>query len=323
MAKWIFTILSLCLFYSCSDQKVVLNIHPSFPEPRIEKDNILTKKKIKLGERLFNDPLLSSTGNISCSSCHLKSKAFTDGKKVSNGVLNRLGQRNSPTLFNVAFLDLLNWDGGTNSIETQMLVPISDHREFDSSIPEILAKLNAHEDYREEFIDVWNDTITAYTFTRSLGAFLRTLISDNSKYDQEISGTYSYSSIEQKGYNLFFSDSLNCSSCHTPPLFTNQEFLNNGLDSLSLDSGKARVTFKHKDLGLFKVPTLRNISLTAPYMHDGRFNSIEEVLNHYQFEVEPHFNLSPEIRKFKLSQDDQESLIAFLKCLSDTTYENY
>lgn len=323
MKRWIVKILIVCLYYSCDNEKVILKINSSFPNPRIEKENTLSIKKIRLGKKLFNDSLLSSTGRIACASCHDESTSFTDAKKVSVGVHERTGTRNSPSLFNVVFLNSLNWDGGTNSIETQMLVPISDHREFDSSIPEILNKLNSNEKYRNEFINVWNDTITAYTLTRTIGAFLRTIISDNSKYDQEINGLYSYNYIEQKGYDLFFSDSLNCSSCHTPPLFTNVEFMNNGLEEISIDSGRARVTFQHRDLGLFKVPTLRNILLTGPYMHDGRFNSIEEVLNHYQFEVENHFNLSPEIRKFKLKREDQESIIAFLKCLTDTTYENY
>ncbi len=316
-AKLIFLLAIICS--SCQENKSI-EVASHFPSIQFEETNPYSPEKAELGKKLFFDPTLSLDSTISCSSCHFEHLAFTDGKSLSTGVEGRKGKRNAPTLLNTAFLNRLNWDGGTTTLETQMLVPIGDHSEMNSSIPIIMDRLNNNSEYIQEFESVWNEKPSPFNFTRSLGMYLRTLISDNSRYDQFTQGDYIFSKNEKRGHDLFFSDSLNCSSCHTPPLFTNQQFLNNGLDTLSLDSGKARVTFKHEDLGLFKVPTLRNIEITGPYMHDGRISSLEEVLDHYENNVQAHFNKSELIHSFHLSKEDRNCLIEFLSCLTDEKY---
>lgn len=291
------------LLCSCSSK-------PEFPDVNENELGPATKQQIALGRELFHDPILSSDNTISCAGCHESGLAFTDGDKFSRGVENRLGKRNSPTLINTAYLDKLNWDGGTNTIETQMLVPISDPNELNSSIPEIVFELNSNNYYRTRFEEVWNDSITAYTLTRSIGAFVRSLRSNNTAYDRN-----ELNKEQKLGQKIF--KKLECNNCHTPPLFTNQGFENNGIQSLPLDSGRARITFKDEDLERFKVPTLRNISLTAPYMHDGRFESLDEVIEHYSTGGVTTRNKSDLIQPFDISDKEKKALISFLKSLTD------
>lgn len=303
--KIAFVILGI-LLYSCSSKV-------SIPEIQENELGGSSKEQIALGKELFHDPILSSNNQISCATCHESDLAFTDGQKFSKGVEGRIGKRNSPTLINVAYLKHLNWDGGTNSIETQMLVPINDPNELNSSIPIIVNKLNEHKYYRSRFEEVWKDSITAYTLTRSIGAFVRSLRGHSSIYDKK-----QMSELQKKGEQLFFD--LNCNSCHTPPLFTNQSFENNGIIALPGDSGRARITLKAEDLEKFKVPTLRNISLTAPYMHDGRFSALEEVIDHYSKGGNLSKNKSELIRPFDLSDIEREALISFLNSLTDENF---
>lgn len=281
-----------------------------FPPVNENERGPATEKEIALGKELFHDPILSSDNQISCATCHESGQAFTDGQKFSAGVEGRLGKRNSPTLINTAYLNHLNWDGGTNSIETQMLVPINDPNELNSSVPEIILELNSDKYYRKRFNEVWNDSITAYTLTRSIGAFVRSLRSANTRYDKN-----ELNEEEKLGETVF--NNLKCNQCHTPPLFTNQAFLNNGIASLPLDSGRARITYKTEDLEKFKVPTLRNITLTSPYMHDGRFNTLEEVISHYASGGDNTQNKSDLIQPFEINENEKNALILFLKSLTD------
>lgn len=296
---------------------------PYAPIPPIQENELgpASTDQIALGKELFHDPILSSDNQISCATCHESVQAFTDGQRFSKGVDGRIGKRNSPTLINTAYLKHLNWDGGTNTIETQMLVPINDPNELNSSIPEIVNKLSQNDHYVDRFNQVWKDSISAYTITRSIGAFVRSLRSFNSKYDKHLEGQYEYTNEEAIGEALFFSSRLKCGQCHTSPLFTNQEFLNNGLVTSPADSGRARITYKKEDLERFKVPTLRNIELTAPYMHDGRFQSLEEVVTHYLNGGQSSLNKSDLIQGFPLSPFEEKALISFLKCLTDEEME--
>lgn len=304
-------LLSLIVILSACAPQVVI--------PPVQENELgpATPEQIALGKELFHDPILSSDNQISCATCHESGQAFTDGQKFSKGVEGRIGKRNSPTLLNVAYLKQLNWDGGTNSIETQMLVPINDPNELNSSIPKIVNELSKNDHYINRFNEVWKDSISAYTLTRSIGAFVRSLRSFNSRYDKHLKGEYEYTNEEAVGEALFFTSGLKCGQCHTAPLFTNQEFINNGLVTSPADSGKARITYKREDLEKFKVPTLRNIALTAPYMHDGRFQNLEEIITHYSEGGQPAMNKSDLIQGFPLSPFEEKALISFLNCLTD------
>ncbi|MBL4651777.1 MAG: cytochrome-c peroxidase [Flavobacteriales bacterium] len=313
------------LLISCgtNEAKFVFKIPNGFDEPDLMGDKELTYLKVSLGEKLFFDPLLSSDSTISCGSCHQPNLAFTDGKRLSTGVNNRKGKRNSPTLLNLAWSKRLLADGGVNSIETQMLVPISDHNEMNSSIPQIIQKLNRDEYYIEVFHQVFDRKPDAFGLTRAISAYIRTLVSGNSRWDAFVAGDTAALSVEEKnGMDLFYSSELNCTSCHSGYLFTNHTFQNNGLYLNYQDSGRALITYKSEDLNKFKVPTLRNIELTAPYMHDGNFNSLEKVVEHYSKGGEPHMNKSSKISPLDLTCIEKQELVAFLKSLTDLSIIN-
>lgn len=283
----------------------------------VEKSSI---DKVQLGEKLFFDKRFSADQTISCASCHEPSKYFTDQKRISKGVFQREGNRNAPSLLNVHSLPVLNWDGGVNSIETQMLVPISDLREMNTSIPKIITLLKNDSAYVSAFNSVWEEEgITAFTFTRTLGAYIRSLQSNQSKFDLYLRGEVEMTDEELLGRDLFFSERTKCSVCHEPPHFTNNQLMNNGIHETYIDSGKARVTFKHEDLYFFKVPSLRNVEHTFPYMHDGSFQTLEEVVEHYNLGGKKHPKQSPLIQPLSLTNEEQNALVKFLQSLTDLT----
>lgn len=273
--------------------------------------------KTILGEKLFFENKFSSDGKVSCGTCHQPSLYFTDGLSKSKGVYNRIGKRNAPSLLNIANNTHFNWDGGTNSITTQMLVPIGDFHEMDSSIPNIIEALQNDTNYIQDFKKVWNEKPNAFNFTRSIEAYIQSLSSLSSKYDSVIANLSHFNLMEEHGNQLFFSERLGCNKCHTPPLFTNLKFENNGLYETYMDSGRARVTFKPFDLHLFKVPSLRNVFETAPYMHDGSISTLTEVIEHYNQGGKHHFQKSKIIQPLNLDSSEKIALIAFLKTLTD------
>ena len=300
----------------------VLHIPPGFPTPDIPADNVLTKIRIALGKRLFYDPVLSSDSTRSCGSCHAAHLAFSDSTSVSLGIEQRLGTRNAPSLANVAYQKKLLREGGVPTLEMQILVPIQEHNEFDFNILLVAERLNQMPDYVAMANKAYGRAPDAFVITRSIAAFERTLLSGDSPYDQfTFQGKNSaLSESEKRGLGLFESNRLNCSKCHEGFLFTNQDFTNNGLYEVYPDSGRIRLSGLESDRAVFKVPSLRNVGLTAPYMHDGSMPSLERVIDHYQTGGKAHPNKSPLLKPFNLTSQERTDLLAFLQSLSDQNF---
>lgn len=318
--KLILGFCTLLLLISCEvDAPIIkhykLEIPEGFPEINYPSDNLPTAKRVALGKRLFFDPILSKDSTISCNSCHFQEYAFADNKAVSPGVENAMGNRNAMSLANLAYADFLLREGGVPTLEMQVLVPIQDHNEMDFNIVRVAERMQLDATYRAQSIEAYNREPDSFVITRAIAAFERTLLSGRSNYDKN-----RMTGEERKGKALFFSDSLACSSCHGTFLFTNQEIENNGLYRQYPDSGTYILTHLQEDIGKFKVPTLRNIELTAPYMHDGSVSNLEDVISHYESGGKGHFNQSPVLKGFALNSEEKANLIAFLFSLTDEDF---
>lgn len=293
--------------------------------PAIEYDlskNPLDSFKVELGRHLFYDTLLSSNNTISCASCHSSYNAFSHtDHDLSHGIHDQIGTRNAPALFNLAWQKTFMWDGAINHLDMQPLAPISHPKEMGETITSVVKKLNRSDFYRKLFYQAYSDSgITGERVLKALAQFQLTLISANSKYDEVKKGKTTFSEQEQKGYQLFLN---NCNACHAEPMFTNYLFANNGLpvDTTLNDFGRGTVTKKSEDSLLFKIPSLRNLSYTYPYMHDGRFKKLQQVINHYTNGIEQNKTLSNELKKpILLSSNDKVDLIAFLLTLNDREF---
>jgi cytochrome c peroxidase len=296
-----------------------------FPEPVYQLgDNVYSKAGFELGRKLFFDPMLSRDGTISCASCHRQKDAFADGGAAfSLGIDNGISGRNSPVVFNMAWNKSFMWDGGVNHIEVMPLAPLTNPAEMDESLVNIVRKLNNHPEYPTLFNNVFNrDTVDDQQLFWALAQYMSGLISANAKYDQYINGTTSLTADEQEGLILF---RQHCASCHSEPLFTDYSYQNNGIDKVFADSGRYRITRDPVDLGKFKVPTLRNVALSGPYMHDGRFKTLDQVLAHYAGGVQHSATLSPLLQKdgqpgLGLSSSEQQKIISFLHTLTDEEF---
>jgi len=303
------------------------------PKMSIPPDNPMTAEGIELGRRLFFDPILSLDSTFSCATCHQPEWAFSDGKALAIGVRIRKGKRSSPSLVNIGYhYKGLFWDGRAMTLEEQTLHPIQDSLEIGNTLERMEDNLQQHPDYpilfRKAFGISTKTQITKALIAKAIAQFERTLISKNAKFDQVQRSEARYTAAEQRGYEIFFDTSeklphSECGHCHVDPLFTTLEFQNNGIQKgdnlIFLDNGKGDITGNRFDNGKFKVPTLRNIALTAPYMHDGRFRTLEEVLKHYESGGHPAENASPNVRKLNFIKQDRADLIAFLNTLTDTT----
>jgi cytochrome c peroxidase len=293
--------------------------------------NPLTKEKIALGRKLFYDPILSKDNTISCSSCHLSHTAFTHiDHELSHGIKGRIGTRNSPALMNLAWQNSFMWDGSINHLDMQSLAPITHPDEMGETIENVIVKLQKTGKYPILFKQAFGDSIiTGANTLKSISQFMLTLVSAESKYDKVMSlqGTkqagdknVAFNPYELKGYDLF---KTHCAACHKEPLFMSNSFENNGLepDKDLLDSGRIKLTKRKEDAFKFKVPTLRNIEVSYPYMHDGRFPNLQMVLFHYTEGVHQSETLSPLLKnKMNLSEEDKRNLIAFLKTLTDEDF---
>ncbi len=295
------------------------NLPLGFPTPEIPEDNPMTLEKIALGKMLFFDPILSRDSSISCGSCHFQEVAFTDSLPISIGIEEKLGFRNTATLANVAYHPYLFKDGGVPNLERQVAVPIEDETEMGFTMLEAVQRLAKHPHYPTLIQEAFGREVDAFAITRAIACFERTLISGNSPYDQyQFQGNATaLNSQEQTGLELFFSERTQCSSCHSGFNFTNYDFVNNGLYTNYTDLGRYRITFEDNDKGKFKIPTLRNIAQTAPYMHDGSLPNLEEVVAHYNTGGTSHPNKDTRIKPLNLSAEEQEALIAFLHSLTD------
>jgi cytochrome c peroxidase len=274
----------------------------------------------RLGRLLFFDTRLSDNNTISCTTCHKPKLAFTDGLVKSKGIFNRKAFRNAPTLLNVVNQQTFMFDGQITSLEQQVLAPIQDHREMGISMQKLILKLQSIESYRIAAKKIFNKSFDASILTRSIAAYERTFRSHASRFDRFYfdKDTHALSDDERAGWKLF-SEKLTCTKCHPAPTFTTNKTENNGLYlHYPFDSGRFRVTHDSSDIGKFKVPTLKNCSLTSPYMHDGSIQSLGAVVEHYQKGGKHPQNQSKDIQAFHLTPQEKRCLILFLKSLTDT-----
>lgn len=318
-------LLLLVLFYSCSktdtpiDTDKQLTTAPAgFPQIPFTDENPYTRAKWELGKKLFYERALSIDYSISCASCHKVANAFSDNVALSSGAGNAAGVRNSPTLANVAYHPYFTREGGVPTLEMQILVPIQEHNEFNNNIVDIAERLNDMPEYVAMSQNAFGRDPDPYVITRALGIFERTLVSGNSSYDRYMRGdSAALSEQAKRGMQLFFSKRTNCSSCHSGFNFTNYSFENNGLYEVYYDIGRKRFTGKEEDIARFKVPTLRNIAVTAPYMHDGSIRTLSDVVSHYNTGGAMHKNKSELVKPLGLSRKEQSDLVAFLQSLTD------
>ena len=317
------TLLLGLLFFTLisTGEKVKLIETPlGFPKINVPNDNPITKAKIDLGEKLFFEKLLSRDSSISCASCHNPSYAFTDGLQKARGIKNRKVSRNTPTLTNIAYNNSFLRDGVNPSLEAQVIVPIHEKNEFDFHILLVAERLKKKKEYVALFEKAFGEMPSPKLISNAIATYERTLISGNSRYDKFMfhKDSSALSNKEIRGMRLF--DKLNCISCHSGFNFTNGEVVNNGLYENYDDLGKMRVTLDPKDRGSFKVPTLRNIALTSPYMHDGSLKTLEEVINHYAKGGENNENKDKRVVPFKLNDEEKLELMAFLQSLTDSSF---
>lgn len=293
----------------------------SFEKINSPEDNPLSTEKIALGRRLFFDKRLSRNETVSCATCHKPEFAFTDRLKVSKGVDGRLTERNSPSILNSAYLKTVMFDAHLTSLELQVIVPIQEHNEMDLTMIKALERLKKVDEYNLAAKRIFNREFDAYVLTRSIAAFERSLISDNSRFDKYLKGNKkALTKNELEGYRIF-TDKLYCTKCHPAPYFTNFVAKNNGLyKEFGTDKGRFRIFNDTSDIGKFKVPSLRNIELSYPYMHDGSKASLDDVIDHYAKGGEGHTLQDKEISSFSISNKEKLQLIAFLKSLTDTSY---
>lgn len=312
-------LLILVIGLRCSEEKAdfVLGKIP-FP-----KDNPITAEKIAFGKSLFFDKRLSKNNELACASCHQPDKAFTDGLKKSQGVNGEIALRNAPSLFNASYFKSYMYDGEIKTLEEQVLVPIQDHMEMGSSMKEVIQKLSKDPKYMQLARSVFNRELDAYVITRAISTYERSLISRNSRFDQFRAGGKGTLTTDEIAGWLLFSEKLYCTKCHSRPDFTNYRVLSNGLyEDYGTDQGRYRINGLEKEKGTFKVPSLRNVSLTAPYMHDGSIQSLKEVILHYSKGGAAFSNKSPAIKPFKLTKLEISQLESFLKTLTDTSGAN-
>jgi len=310
------------LFFSCSDQDEAyrLSVPPTFDSlPEIPVYNSLSKEKVELGRLLFNDKRLSADGMISCASCHIEEYAYSDTVPISSGIHGKKDKRNAYGLVNVAYQKSLFMEGGVPNLELQSLAPFLNENEMGFELKQAVERVGGDDLYQKLSKAAFDtDSIDARIIAFSLAAFQRTLLSSGSRYDQFLQGdTTSLSYEERAGKDLFFNSRTQCSTCHSGFLFTDQEYYNIGLDSVIVDEGRGAITQSKKDLGKFKTPSLRNVALTGPYMHDGRIESLEGVIEFYNSGGNDHPNKDPRIQALQLSEEEKSNLISFLKALTD------
>lgn len=302
---------------------IYIDVPKNWPKPVYDfKNNPLTEEGFQLGRQLFYDPILSKDHTISCASCHLQATGFTHvDHELSHGIEGKIGTRNSLTLQNLAWNKNFMWDGGVNHLDVQPIAPITSEVEMNETLENVVVKLQNTEKYTTLFEKAFGTKkITGQLTLKAISQFLVSLTTSNSKYDRVLRKQEKFTEIEQKGYTLF---QKHCTSCHKEPLLTNDSYRNNGLpiDKELKDIGRMKITQNSKDSLHFKVPTLRNIEFTYPYMHDGRFKTLTEVVKHYNSGIQKSKLVSKELSQpMNLSDNERTELVAFLKTLTDKTF---
>jgi cytochrome c peroxidase len=298
----------------------------NFPDPVYKfENNRITKSGFELGRKLFFDPILSADNTISCGSCHIPTSAFTQhGHSVSHGINDLLGTRNSPPIMNLAWSNSFMWDGGIVDLDLQPIAPITSHVEMGETMNNALLKLQKSASYKAYFNAAFgSEEITNIKMLKALSQYMLMCVSAASKYDSVMRNQQKFTTIESQGYIIFQNK---CNTCHKEPLFTDNSFRNNGLQPSEInDQGRSMITLASSDRYKFKVPSLRNLGFTAPYMHDGRFLNLEAVLEHYNSQVAPTPNLDPILtngttRGIPLTKEERVQLFAFLATLDDRNF---
>lgn len=326
---WIFLSL-LAGIFACQKgmnelQLYTLSKPEYFPKTVYDFDNNqLTKQGVALGMKLFYDPILSADNSISCASCHIQASGFAhQGHARSHGIYNKFGTRNAPAIINLAWSPFFMHDGGIFDLDFQPIAPISNPVEMDETVEHVLEKLRANQAYKKIFAQVYgNDNITTANFLKALSQFMLTCVSADAKYDSVKRGEAVFTTVESQGYQLFLQ---HCNQCHAEPLFTDNSFRNNGIpiNPSFNDKGRSLVTLHEEDDYKFKVPTLRNLAFTAPYMHDGTMTTLNDVFNHYTDNIQNYKNLDPLLIQsngsagITLTNEEQAAILSFLLTLND------
>ncbi|GAB4044560.1 cytochrome-c peroxidase [Spirosoma litoris] len=323
-------LLVMAFFFSANQKASLFKVPAQFPTPVYPFDkNPLTEAGIELGKTLFYDPLLSKDNTISCGSCHQQASGFTHpGQALSRGINDLSTKRNAMSLVNLAWSSHFGWDGSVHDLDLFPMVPIQNEAEMNESLPNILAKLRQKRDYPMLFTKAFGSPdITSERLLKALSQFMLTMVSANSRYDRAVRNEgATFTPAERAGWILV---ERKCSGCHPEPLFTDFSFRNNGLsNTMNDDQGHFDITLKNDDRYTFKVPTLRNVAVTAPYMHDGRFATLEEVVAHYGSGVQHGETLDHLLKKdretgilgISLTPTEQADIVAFLHTLTDDSF---
>lgn len=304
-----------------------INVPAGLPTMPVPEGNPTTVSGVALGRKLFFDKRLSANNTQSCASCHNQKFFFSDSSnRFSVGIDGISGTRNSMPLFNIGYSKRLMWDGAATSLENQARLPITNPIEMHESMENVVLKLQSDAQYPTLFKNAFGtETITQTLIFMALAQFERTLLSANSKFDQWRRGLVSLTPQEERGLQVYLAeDKGHCIHCHTyGSTFTDYDFKNTGLDSIYSDPGYGQVTGKSSDFGKFKTPSLRNVALTSPYMHDGRFTTLMQCVEHYNSGFHYSQNLAPELAtalKNRMTTQDMEDLVVFLHTLTDTTF---
>ena len=284
-------------------------------------DNPTTPEKVALGKKLFFDKRLSLDGTVSCASCHDPHKAFTDQLATSIGIKGQRTERNAPSILNSGFLKTVMFDAHLKTLELQVIVPLQEPTEMGHNMKKLIPQLRAIPEYQAAAQKIFQRDFDAFVLTRAIGAFERSLVSMNSRFDQFQAGNKkALTKDEQAGWKLF-SEKLYCIQCHPAPYFTTFEAANNGLYlDYGKDKGRFRINLDSADIGKFKIPSLRNSELTFPYMHDGSLESLDKVIEHYTKGGKKHPLQDKRIVPFELTIKERKQLTLFLKSLTDTSY---
>ena len=337
MIRFIFFSLIILCFFSCdkyepdccgTPKPINLSYPTSFPDPYNPLDNPITEEGVNLGRHLFYDPILSSDNTISCASCHKQEYAFGDNTQYSFGVNQSIGDRNAPTIINAAFQSHFDWDGKNISLEDQAQRPIFNDIELhNNNWSEVIYRLQISSIYPDLFCEAFGDElIDSIKVLNAIAQFERTLVSVDSKFDQWLRGEVAFTESEIDGFNIYSTERGDCFHCHPIGLFTDNSFHNNGLDAEFIDLGRYNVTSNPLDQGAFKSPTLRNIEYSAPYMHDGRFGTLDEVIDFYNFGGYDSPTVDPLMKYIGvgllLTSQEKMNLKAFLLTLSDESFIN-
>jgi cytochrome c peroxidase len=346
IAGTIVTFITIIVLASCKENDDVISGYSATPapleipaifqnqilDPTIPEDNPQTVEGIALGKKLFFDQRLSADNTVSCASCHLPQKAFTDPRRFSSGITGIPGFRNSMPLHNLAwnYGAEFNWDGSANSLENQIFEPVINPIEMANSWDQVEMTLAGTGNYPDLFEAAFETrTIDSTLVTKAIAQFIRTMVSANSKFDRAQLGLATLTPQEENGLNVFLDESRgDCFHCHglpAAPLWTDNAFHNNGLDAIFTDRGLGEVTGDPRDFGKFKTPSLRNLAYSAPYMHDGRFNTLDEVINHYSGGLVYSETIDPLMKTIaqggvQLTQTEKDDLKAFLLSLSDPSF---